>query len=69
MLQPQSARIRPQNLLQNIAAPQGLMPPPSMARGGAEDGRIAGVSLIAKTFQQINTSGINGVGGNIDLLG
>ena len=69
MLQPHSARIRPQNLLQNIAAPQGPLPPPSAARGGAEDNRIAGVTLMTKTFQKVNTSSLNGQGGNLDMLG
>jgi len=69
MLPVKSIDLSPQPLLRNVAAPQGPMPPASVARGGAEDNRIAGASLLTKTFQQVNTSRVNGVGGKVDLLG
>lgn len=69
MLPVKSIDLSPQPLLRNVAAPQGPMPPASVARGGAEDNRIAGTSLLTQTFQQVNTSRVNGVGGKVDLLG
>ena len=59
----------PKKLMQNSASPSGPLPPAATARGGAEDNRIAGASLLSKTFQQVNTAMVNGVGGKIDLLG
>lgn len=69
MLPVNNLDMSPKQLLSNIAAPQGPMPPASVARGGAEDNRIAGASLLNRTFQQVNTSRVNGVGGKVDLLG
>jgi len=69
MLPVNNADMSPKPLLRNVAAPQGPMPPASVARGGAEDNRIAGASLLSKTFQQVNTSRVNGMGGKVDLLG
>ena len=51
MLPVKSIDLSPQPLLRNVAAPQGPMPPASVARGGAEDNRIAGASLLTQTFQ------------------
>ena len=61
--------LSPKDLLRSSASPQGPLPPGSSARGGAEDNRIAGASLLTKTFQQVNTARVNGVGGKVDLLG
>jgi len=69
MLRVNNVDLSPKNLLRNVAAPQGPLPPSSTARGGAEDNRIAGASLLTKTFQQVNTSKVSGVGGKVDLLG
>ena len=69
MLPVNNVDLSPKQLLRNVAAPQGPMPPASVARGGAEDNRIAGASLLNQTFQQINTAKVNGVGGKVDLLG
>jgi hypothetical protein len=69
MLQANTIDTSPKRLLQNFAAPQGPLPPSTSARGGAEDNRIAGASLLNKTFQQVNTARVNGVGGKVDLLG
>jgi hypothetical protein len=60
MLPVNSIDLSPQPLLRNVAAPQGPMPPASVARGA---------SLLTQTFQQVNTSRVNGVGGKVDLLG
>ena len=69
MLQVNNVDLSPKNLLQNSASPQGPLPPGGSARGGAEDNRIAGTSLLTKTFRQVNTARVNGVGGKVDLLG
>ena len=69
MLRVNNIDLSPQNLLQNSAAPQGLMPPPSIARGGTQDGQLAGTRLVARTLRQVDTSQLNGVGGRLDLLG
>ena len=61
--------LSPRRLLQNIASPQGPLPPGDNARGAAESNRIAGVKLLTQTFNQINTSRLGGVGGRLDLLG
>ncbi|MBT4137616.1 MAG: hypothetical protein HOE48_06855 [Candidatus Latescibacteria bacterium] len=69
MLPVNNIDLSPKSLLRNVAAPQGPMPPASVARGGAEGNRIAGASLLTKTFRQVNTSRVSGVGGKVDLLG
>jgi len=69
MMRVNNIDLGPKKLMQNSASPSGPMPPASAARGGAEDNRIAGASLLSKTFQQVNTSRVSGVGGKIDLLG
>lgn len=69
MLRVNKVDLSPKNLLQNLASPQGVLPPSSTARGGAEDNRNAGINLLAKTFQQVNTARVDGVGGKVDLLG
>ena len=69
MLRVNNVDLSPRKLLQTSAAPQGPLPPSSSARGGTESGRIAGASLLTKTFRQVNTAKVNGVGGKVDLLG
>jgi hypothetical protein len=69
MLPVKNVDLSPKPLLRNVASPHGPMPPSSVARGGAEDNRIAGTSLLTRTFQQVNTARVNGVGGKVDLLG
>ena len=61
--------LTPRNLLRNSAVPTGPLPPSSQATGGAEEARIAGASLLIKTFRQVNTARVSGVGGKVDLLG
>jgi len=61
--------LTPRDLLRNLVAPSGLLPSGNSARGSAEDARIAGASLLTKTFRQVNTARFNGVGGKVDLLG
>ena len=61
--------LSPRRMLQNIASPQGPLPPPRNAAGSAEANRIAGVRLIQNTINQVNTARVNGVGGRVDLLG
>jgi len=69
MLPVNNIDLSPKPLLRSVAAPQGPLPPRSTTRGGTEANPIAGVSLLANTFRQLNTSKVNGVGGKVDLLG
>ncbi len=61
--------LSPRKLLQNSASPQGPLPAPRNAQGSSESSRVASVSLIQNTINQVNTSRVNGVGGKVDLLG
>ena len=69
MLRVNNIDMSPKRLLQNLASPQGLLPPPSNAKGSAEGSRVTGVGLIQQTMNQVNTSKVSGVGGKVDLLG
>ena len=61
--------LSPRKLLQNSASPQGPLPPGDNVRGAAQGATIVGGTLLTKTFQQVNTARVNGVGGKVDLLG
>jgi len=69
MLPVNNIDLSPKQLLRNVAAPTGPLPPSSAAHGGVEGNRIEGASLLTRTFQQINTSKASGIGGKVDLLG
>ncbi|MCZ6633092.1 MAG: hypothetical protein O7G87_06770 [bacterium] len=69
MLRVNNIDLSPRKLLQNSASPQGPLPPGDNARGAAQGATIVVRSLLTKTFQQVNTARVNGVGGKVDLLG
>ncbi len=69
MLRTNNVDLSPRNLLQNVASPQGPLPPGENTRGSDELNRLAGTGLIAATLNQINTARVNGIGGKVDILG